>query len=42
MAKLRQLPFVVLLVLWAILTYGSISEGSCAMLALRKVKAVAK
>jgi SAM-dependent methyltransferase len=35
-AKLSQLPLVGPLVLWAILMYGSISEGGCEMLVLRK------
>ncbi len=41
-ARLTQLPVVGPLVLWAVLTYGSITEGGCAMLVLRKPKAAAR
>jgi SAM-dependent methyltransferase len=38
-ARLTQLPVVGPVALWIVLTYGSIAEGGCAMLVLRKPKA---
>ena len=41
-AKLTQLPFFGPVVLWAILVYGSIAEGGCEMLVLRKPRVASR
>ena len=41
-ARLTQLPIVGSVFLWALLKYGSIAEGGCEMVVLRKPKAVSQ
>lgn len=41
-SKLTTLPVVGSLALWCVLTYGSIAEGGCAMVVLRKPKAASR
>jgi SAM-dependent methyltransferase len=41
-AKLTQLPLIGPVILWAVLTYGSVAEGGCEMLVLSKPRMAAK